>query len=170
MTDRGTTAHPINSGARSLQWASGCCSPSSPGCLVSCFPMLPEMAVADQSPAFFIPKPERDGFQARNEGDRFYLLKKRIGFVALLQIVIWNARTQVMNVVKPDVAGKPLQDPRQFVERTALECRCRKTPIVTPLPINIFKLMLDVEEPDPRATGNHQDDQLNQKVRPNAKC
>ena len=126
------------------------CSTSSPGCLVRCFPMLPEMTEADQFVALFIPQAELDGFQARKEGDRFDLLKKRIGFVAPLQIVIWNARAQMVDVMEPDIARKPLQNLRQLVKRTALECRCRKTPIVTPAPNkHLLKLMLDVERARP---------------------
>jgi hypothetical protein len=79
------------------------------------------MSVADEHFALFIPQPVVERFQAGKKRDRFNLLKKRIGFVTFLKIIIGNARTEVMNVMEPDVAGKPLQDTRQLIKGTALE-------------------------------------------------
>src|ERR1700691_694504 len=98
------------------------------------------MAVADEFAAFFIPQAERNGFHARKEGDGFDLLKEWVGLVAFLQVVIGDARAEVVNVMEPDVAGEPLQDSGQLVKRTALQGRGGKTPVLTAFPVNILKL------------------------------
>ena len=65
-----------------------------------------------------------------------------------------------MNVVKTDIAGKPLQYARQLVERAALQRRRDVAPVLAALPVNVLKLVLDVKHPNARAAGDHQDDQL----------
>src|SRR4051812_29397203 len=89
-----------------------------------------EMAVTDQLARRFVPQPEGERLQAADERNRFHALKQRLGLVAPLEVVIGNARAQVMDVMKSDVARKPLQDPRQFVKRTAFECRRRVIPLL----------------------------------------
>lgn len=69
------------------------------------------MAEADEATVLFVPEPEVERFQASAQGQWFYVAKERVGIVASLQIVIRDAGTQVMDVVKADVPGEPLQDP-----------------------------------------------------------
>ena len=63
-----------------------------------------EMPEADQLAGIFIPQPEVDGSHAGGEGDRFDGLKQGTGFVALLQVVIGNLGTEVVNVMKSNVS------------------------------------------------------------------
>ncbi len=79
-------------------------------------------------------------------------------------MVIGNRRLQMVDVVEPDVAGEPLQDPGQLVERTALERRPGEIPLLAPRPIDAIELMLHIEQPDPGGTGHRRDDHLNQEV------
>jgi len=65
--------------------------------------------------------------------------------MASFEIVIGNPRAQMVNVMKPDVAREPLQNPWKLVERTALQRRLCVIPFFTPLPINPFKLVLHIE-------------------------
>jgi len=69
-----------------------------------------EMAVTDQLLVLFVPQPISGGFETGKQSDGFHLLEQRVGLMAFLQIVIWNARTQMVDVMEPDVAGEPLQD------------------------------------------------------------
>src|SRR5437762_9541256 len=67
----------------------------------------PQMTVTYQFSALLIPQTEGKRFEAWKQGHRFYHLKERLGFMALLQVVIGDSRAQVMNMVKADVSGKP---------------------------------------------------------------
>ena len=61
-------------------------------------------AVADQLATLFIPKTKSERLKAREQRDGLHALKQRLRFVAPLQVIIRNSRTQMMNVMKPDVA------------------------------------------------------------------
>ena len=67
-------------------------------------------------------------------------------------------------MVIANVAGEPLKNFRQLVERTALERGSGVVPIFTAFPINPFKLMLHVEQPYTHAARNGHDHQLNEHV------
>src|SRR5712675_1158035 len=105
-------------------------------------PAMTQMPVADQFPAFFVPESERERFEARPERDRLDLLKQRVRLVTFLDVVIGNARAEMVDVMEADVAGKPLEDARQFVKRTALQRRRRVTPVLAAFPVDVFELML----------------------------
>src|ERR1700690_1984750 len=122
------------------------------------------MAVADKFPVLLVPEPVGGGFETGEQRDGFHLLEERVGLMAFLQIVIRNARAQMMDVMETDVAGKPLQDARQFVEGTAFQSGGNVAPVFPAFPINIFKLMLDIKHPHARATSYHDDDQLDQQI------
>src|ERR1041384_2113579 len=97
-------------------------------------------AEADQFPPLLIPQAEGQRFKAGKQRHRFDRLKQRLSSVAFLEVVVRDAGAEMMNVMVPDVAGEPLQDFWQFVERTALERRGAIIPIRAPLPINALKL------------------------------
>src|SRR5262249_22247217 len=67
----------------------------------------------------FIPQPEAQGPEALEERQRPDVAEQRLGAVAALQVVVRDARTQVMDVVEADVPGEPLQDARQLEVRAA---------------------------------------------------
>jgi len=80
------------------------------------FPELPQTPITDQLLLGFVPQPIIEGFKAGKEGDGFYLLEQRVGLVTFLQIVVGNARTQMVNMMKADVAGEPLEDAGQLIK------------------------------------------------------
>src|SRR5687768_1435036 len=80
-----------------------------------------QVAEPHQLSALFIPETEGEGLQDGEEGDGLDALEKGMGAVASLEVVIGNARAEMVNVMEADVAGKPLEYLRQFVEGTALQ-------------------------------------------------
>src|SRR2546429_745533 len=97
--------------------------------LLVMLPMFPQMAEANEFFALLVPEPEAERFEAAEKGERFYLLKHQMRFVASLEIVIRNSRAQMMDVVVADVAGEPLQHLRQFVEGAAFQGRRSVIPL-----------------------------------------
>ena len=82
-------------------------------------------------------------------------------FVTRLEIVIWNPRAQVVNMVETDIAAKPLQDRRELVKRGPLERLTQVAPILVALPVGIFELVLNVEQPNTRRPRDEHDRHLN---------
>ena len=78
-----------------------------------------QAAKADELAPLLIPETERERFEARKQAHRLHGLKQRIGPMAFLEVVIGDARTEMMDVMKANVAGKPLQHAGKFVQRTA---------------------------------------------------
>src|ERR1043165_5094981 len=111
-------------------------------------------AVADELLAAFVPKAKGEGFEAGKEGDGFDGLKERFGAMAFLEVIVRNRRAQVMDVMKADVAGEPLQDFRQFVEGASLERSRAVIPIGAAVPMKVFEWVLDVKEPHARRAGH----------------
>ena len=103
------------------------------------------MAKADEDVALLVPQAKGEGMEARQQRDRLDRIEERVRLVAFLEMVVRNARAEVMNVMKPDIAGKPLQDSRQLVERASLQRRRRVVPILGARPIGAVELMLHVE-------------------------
>src|ERR1044072_2491269 len=115
------------------------------------------MAEAHELAALFIEQPKTERAQTGQQRDRLYFLEERIGVVTALQIVIWNARAEVVNVVKANVAGEPLQDFREFVKRTSVQSRACEIQTQAALQINVLELMLHVKQPAPRPAGDGKD-------------
>src|SRR5688572_16959725 len=122
------------------------------------------VAVANKSFALLVPKAEGKRLEARNEGQRLDRLKEGMTFVASLEVVVRNARTEVVNMMVADVAREPLEDARQFIERTALQCGSGEIPVLPALPIDTIELMLNIEQPDARGSGDVQDGQLDDEI------
>ena len=74
------------------------------------------MTETNQTMLFLIPEAESQGFEAAEQGNGWHGLKQWLRVVTTLQIVIGNPWAQVVNVMKSDVARKPLEDFGQFVE------------------------------------------------------
>ena len=64
------------------------------------------------------------------------------------QEVVRYPWTKMMNMVKTDIARKPLQNARQLVIGAAINGRSHILPFVIMLVIRIFELMLNIEQPD----------------------
>jgi len=71
--------------------------------------------------ALFVPEAEGEGFQTGKKGDGLDRAEKRFGAMALFEVIIGDVRAEVMDVMETDVAGKPLEEPRQFVKGTPFQ-------------------------------------------------
>ena len=73
----------------------------------SSLPLLPanvsERAITDQPLLLFVPQAESEGFEAGEQGDGLDGLKQRFRFMTFLEVIIRNARAQMMNMMKADV-------------------------------------------------------------------
>ena len=63
-----------------------------------------------------VPKAERKGFEARKQRNGFDALKERVRVMTLLKIVVRYPRTQMVEMVIPDITGEPLENLRQLVK------------------------------------------------------
>lgn len=104
-----------------------------------------EVAEPDQLVAVFIPQTEGKRFQARPKCNCLHFLEHRIRIVAPFQVIIGNPRAEMMNMMEPDVSREPLQHFGQFIKGTALYGNGQITPIVVPLPVDPFILMLHIK-------------------------
>ena len=107
------------------------------------------MAVAHQLAPLFIPETEREGFKAGKQRYGFNRLKQRLRFVAFLEMIIRNARAEMVNVMKANVAGEPLQQFGKFVKRAAIQRGRGVIPILAAFPVNSLELMLNIKQPHP---------------------
>jgi hypothetical protein len=122
------------------------------------------MPEPDELTALFVPEAEGQRFEALKESDRLDLLEERICIVTALEIVVRNTGAEMMNMVKADIPGKPLQDLGQFVKRTAFERSFCVIPVFAAFPVNAIELMLHIEQPHTSRPGDCRDHQLNQEV------
>src|SRR5262245_53209624 len=76
-----------------------------------------------QLPALFIPQVQSKAADAARDAQPRHLQKCCTGVVTFAQPVIRNARAQVVNVMKANVAGTPVQKQWQIVEGTTSETR-----------------------------------------------
>jgi len=84
--------------------------------------------------------------------------------VASLQVVIRDARAEMMNVMKADIARKPLKYFGKFVKGASFKrCLC-VIPIITSFPVDTIKLVLHIEQPNTGRTGNTDNDKLQEKI------
>jgi hypothetical protein len=79
-----------------------------------------QVTITHEFAALLVPKTESEAFEAGKERNRLHGVEEWIGLVAFLEVVIGNARTEMMDVMKTNVARKPLQQPGKFVEGTSL--------------------------------------------------
>src|SRR5258708_10812819 len=113
-----------------------------------------------QSARGFIPQRQPGASHAGLQAEAFRLAQLGILREAVPQPIIRNPARQVVDMVEADVAGHPVQDPRQIIERGALECRRLEGPACPAIPISLLALMLDVEEPDADRSGEQDNRQI----------
>ena len=123
--------------------------------------------VADHLLAVFIPEAIAERLEASEQRDGFHLLENRNLVVSALQIVVRDARAEVVDVVEANIAGEPLKDARQFVERAALKRGGCVVPLIGAFPIDALILMLNVEHPHPDRAADHRDGELDLELGPN---
>ena len=63
-------------------------------------------------------------------------------------MVIWNTRTEVVNMVVADIPRKPVHYSWQLVKGTALHRAISVIPLLVRPPVGIFKLVLHVKKPN----------------------
>ena len=63
----------------------------------------------------------------------------------------------MMDVVHGDMGGKSAQDDWQFIMRTAMQSGFVEIPALIMGPERVFKLMLDIEQPDTDRGGEKRD-------------
>lgn len=107
---------------------------------------------------------ETQGFEASADVQGWYVFQDRYGITALLEVVVGDTGTDMVNVMKADVAGYPLEKPGQFVVGSSLQRRADRVPLVVACPVDAFELMLDVEEPDTEGRADEQNRQLHQEI------
>src|SRR5205085_3935926 len=74
--------------------------------------------------------------------------ERRHAFMRRAQVVVRNARCQVMDVVIADVAGEPAQHWRQVVEGAAVDRGGARIPMVATYPVALLETVLYVVQPD----------------------
>lgn len=123
---------------------------------------------ADESLSLLIPQIHLKGAQAGSNRKRLDRLEFGYRIVAILKIVVGDSGLDMMDMMQPDAAGEPLKDSWQFVVGAARQRSGQRIPLLMPSPIPSVKLMLDIEHPYPKRTGDQQDRQLNLHVGPKA--
>lgn len=71
---------------------------------------------ANEFPFLFIPEAEAQAFESFHEGEGFDVLEDLVRVVAGLEIIVRDARTEVVDVVVTDISGEPLEDFWKFVK------------------------------------------------------
>src|SRR6185437_3633993 len=106
--------------------------------------------------------------EALGECQRLDIPKYRFRAVAVLQVVVRNPRFQMMDVMKADVPGEPLQDLGQLEVAAALEGYKPVVPFLATLPVRLVELVLNVKQPHTGAASHRQNGELEQQVRTQA--
>ena len=78
-------------------------------------PILLENIPACQSVVGFIVNPPFQAFETGEQG-HWFDVKYGILPVSLCQVVIWDLRTQMMDMMEANIPAEPLQHRRQFIE------------------------------------------------------
>src|SRR5438552_380793 len=69
------------------------------------------------------------------------------------QVVVGNARIQMVHVVKANVSREELEHLRQLEIRASSQRSVAVFPVGPVLPVRVLELMLDIEQPDADRTG-----------------
>jgi len=107
------------------------------------------MAEPHEFVAAFVPEAESHRLQAAEKGDSGHRLKERFRIVAALEIVVGNARTQMVDVMEADVPGEPLPAPSAACRTSSPSAPPRQNPIPPAAPIDALELVLHVKQPRP---------------------
>src|SRR6185503_705599 len=108
----------------------------------------PRLTEGHQPARVFVPQRQlkcRKALRKRNHGRA---VEERILVVTTLEIVVWNPRAEVVNVVQSDASREPLQHRGKTEMRAASDRRFRVVPLLVPLPVGALELMLHEEQED----------------------
>src|SRR5215210_1293876 len=111
---------------------------------ISSLTISPERVPPYQHLFLFIPQAEEQRPKAMLKRQRLNL-KNRILIVALFQLIVGNPWAEVMDMMKTDIPGEPLQDFGELIERTAIQAGVEELPIWVAFPISWVKVMLNIE-------------------------
>src|SRR5580698_8595084 len=114
----------------------------------------PSVAKSDELMPLLVPESIGQGLETRQQRDGFDSPEVRVRLMTALEIVVRDARIQMMNMMEANIAGKPLQDPGELIKGTALQRRACIVPILASRPVHALELMLNVEEPYTDRPGN----------------
>src|SRR5256885_5706792 len=109
---------------------------------------------SDEAPGVFIPERQSKRRKALPQRDDGRTMENRVLLVTLLQVVVRNARAEVMDVVIADAPRHPSQERRQREVRASCDRRRAIIPVLVFLPVRSFELMLHEKEPE---AGHHRD-------------
>ena len=123
----------------------------------------------DHATVDLVPKPKLNGLEAVEESEFGGVLEEGMGMVAALQVVVWNTRVEVVDVVVADVSRKPLENPWEVVVAAPGHGGGRVVPILTGGPIRVLELVLDVEQPETKERSDGHHGQLNDEPRQESK-
>ena len=84
------------------------------------------------------------------------------------EVVIWNLRVEMVNVMVADVSRKPLENPWKVVVTAACHGGSRVVPIFAGGPIRVFELMLDIKQPEAKQRSNRHHGELDNQPRKEA--
>ena len=98
--------------------AFGLCSSTIVLSVLSFPPDSPYGSKTYQLPLFFIPQPQHKKTKTGKESYRLHGLEQRDLVLHGVEFVVRNARIEVMNVMKSDIAAEELQYLRKFIEGT----------------------------------------------------
>ena len=100
--------------------------------------------------------------QAGNKSNGLDPVEHQVLPVTAFQVVVGNFWAEVVDMVKSNIAGKPLQQLRELHKGTPLHCHGLVIPLFLPGPDHIFILVLYIKEPYTGYCTNIDDGQLDQ--------
>ena len=67
--------------------------------------------------------------------------------MAFFKPVVWYFWAQVVNMMKADISGEPLQNFWKLVKGTPFYRGLSVVPVIAAVPVSVFKLMLNIKYP-----------------------
>ena len=122
------------------------------------------MTPIDQLARSLVPEPQAQRAETRPQCHRCNRREHRARRMAALEVVVRNPGTQVVDMVKPDIAREPLQDLWQAQERAALERGDGVVPVLGALPVGVLILVLHIKQPYAASAGAEHDRALQDEV------
>src|SRR5205085_11548287 len=104
----------------------------------------------DEPRPVFVPELEAYGAESIPERQGRNVVEGRIVVVRSLQVVVRDPGVEVVQVMQADVPGEELKHLWQSEVGAAAQRRIGVAPALGALPVDVFELVLDVEEPDTR--------------------
>ena len=108
-----------------------------------------KLSEIDHSLPFFIPQFIKHTLEAVCKAETGYIfLQNGVFSGAFFQVVIRDAGIEVMDVVETNIACQPVKGFRDIVKSTASDRSQQMIPVLFPLFICFFVLMLNIEKPE----------------------